>query len=146
MKIAVTYENGSVFQHFGHTQSFKIYDIEDGKIANAVVVSTGDSGHGALAGFLRNVGVDTIICGGIGGGAKSALAQMGIKLYGGASGDADKAVEALLSGSLTYNPNVECSHHGGHHGEGHECGHSHAHGCGHDHGHSCSGHGESSCC
>ena len=70
MKIAVTYENGQVFQHFGHTEQFKIYEAAEGKVVSARVVETGGSGHGALAGFLRGLGVDTLICGGIGGGAR----------------------------------------------------------------------------
>ena len=89
MKIAVTYENGQVFQHFGHTEQFKIYEAAEGKVVSARVVETGGSGHGALAGFLRGLGVDTLICGGIGGGARSALAEAGIQLYPGASGSAD---------------------------------------------------------
>ena len=104
MKIAVTHQNGQVFQHFGHTEEFKIYDIEDGKIANAVVIGTAGSGHGALAGFLSALGVDTLICGGIGGGAQMALAQAGIRFFGGVQGDADKAVEALLANALAYDP------------------------------------------
>ena len=32
MKLAVTYENGQIFQHFGHTAQFKIYEVSDGKI------------------------------------------------------------------------------------------------------------------
>ena len=149
MKIAVTYENGQIFQHFGHTEQFKLYEAADGKITHAEVVDTNGSGHGALAGFLMQNGVDTLICGGIGGGAQNALAQAGIQLYGGVSGDADEAVLALLAGTLGYNPNVHCSHHG--HGEGeHSCGgHGHGesgHSCGnHDHhseeGHSCGNHG-----
>ena len=127
MKIAVTHQNGQVFQHFGHTEEFKIYDIEDGKIANAVVIGTAGSGHGALAGFLSALGVDTLICGGIGGGAQMALAQAGIILYGGVSGEADAAVEALLTGNLQFNPNVQCNHHGEHHHHDHDCG---DHGCG----------------
>ena len=83
MKIAVTYENGQVFQHFGHTEQFKIYEAAEGKVVSARVVETGGSGHGALAGFLRGLGVDTLICGGIGGGARSALAEAGIQLYPG---------------------------------------------------------------
>ena len=130
MKIAVTYENGEIFQHFGHTAQFKLYDVEDGKITNTQIVDTLGSGHGALAGLLSALGVDTLICGGIGGGAQSALANAGIKLYGGASGDADAAVEALLAGELAYDPNAKCDHHD-HHGEGHSCG---DHGCG---SHSC---------
>ena len=111
MKIAVTYENGQIFQHFGHTEQFKLYEAGDGKITHAEVVDTNGSGHGALAGFLMQHGVDTLICGGIGGGAQAALAEAGIKLYGGVSGDADAAVSALLSGNLGYDPNVHCDHH-----------------------------------
>ena len=128
MKIAVTYENGQIFQHFGHTEQFKIYTAEDGKIINSEVIDTNGSGHGALAGLLSSLGVDALICGGIGGGAQMALAQAGIKLYGGVSGSSDAAVEALLGGTLGFNPNVKCDHHE-HHGEGHTCG---DHGCGHN--------------
>jgi len=128
MKIAVTYENGQIFQHFGHTEQFKIYTAEDGKIISSEVVDTNGSGHGALAELLSALGVDALICGGIGGGAQMALAEAGIKLYGGVSGFCDAAVEALLGGTLGFNPNVKCDHHD-HHGEGHTCG---DHGCGHN--------------
>lgn len=128
MRIAVTYENGQIFQHFGHTEEFKIYDVADGKIISSAVVSTMGNGHGALAGFLSVNKVDVLICGGIGGGAQTALAQSGIKLYGGVSGDADEAVNALLNGTLGYNPDVKCSHHSHEHNESaHSCG---SHGCG----------------
>jgi len=132
MRIAVTYENGNIFQHFGHTQQFKVYDVQDGKILASEIVDTNGSGHGALAGVLSALRADVLICGGIGGGAQMALAAAGIRLFGGVSGDADAAVEALISGNLAYNPNVQCNHHGEHHhGEGHTCG---SHGCG---SHSC---------
>ena len=134
MKIAVTYENGNVFQHFGHTAQFKIYNVEDGNIVSEQVIDTNGSGHGALAGLLSSLGVDTLICGGIGGGAQMALAEAGIRLFGGIAGEADAAVEALLAGELEYNPNVRCSHHDHHHGEEHTCG---SHGCG---SHSCGQH------
>lgn len=120
MKIAVTYEDGQIFQHFGHTAQFKIYDVADGKVVSAQVVGTGGSGHGALAGFLMQQGVTALICGGIGGGAQAALANAGITLYGGVSGSADEAVAALLDGTLGYNPNVQCNHHD--HQAGHSCG------------------------
>ena len=93
MKIAVTYEAGQIFQHFGHTACFKFYEVENGKIAGEQLKDTAGSGHGALAGFLKNEGVDTLICGGIGLGAKNALAEAGIRLYGGISGSADEAVD-----------------------------------------------------
>ena len=127
MKIAVTYENGQIFQHFGHTAQFKLYEVEDGKIVNAEVVDTNGSGHGALAGLLSSLNADVLICGGIGGGAQMALAQAGIKLFGGVNGNADKAVEAFLANSLNYDPEAKCDHHDHHHGEGHTCG---DHGCG----------------
>ena len=129
MKIAVTYEDGQIFQHFGHTALFKLYEVADGKVVRAEVVDTNGSGHGALAGFLMQQGVDTLICGGIGGGAQTALAEAGIRLYGGVSGEADAAVDALLAGTLSYDPNVRCIHHDHAHSEGgHACG---EHGCGH---------------
>lgn len=130
MRIAVTYENGQIFQHFGHTEQFKVYDIENGKIVSSEIVDTNGSGHGALAGVLNALNADTLICGGIGGGARMALDAAGIKLYGGVSGDADQAVEALLAGNLEFNPDVQCSHHDENHHHDGECG---SHGCGEHH-------------
>ena len=130
MRIAVPYEDGQVFQHFGHTAQMKIYDTDGGQIVQSQVADTTGSGHGALAGFLSGLKVDALICGGIGGGAQAALAQAGIQLYGGVSGPADEAVEAFLRGELSYNPSVHCDHHDHHHGgcgeDKHGCG-----GCGH---------------
>lgn len=133
MKIAVPYENGQVFQHFGHTEQFKIYDVEDGKITEERTADPAGSGHGALAGFLSSLGVDTLICGGIGAGAQEALAQAGIKLYGGVTGGADEAVRALLAGTLSYSAGVTCGHHE-HHGEHGHCGED-KHGCAGNGGH-----------
>lgn len=122
MRVAVTYENGEIFQHFGHTESFKIYNIEDGKITSSEILSTNGSGHGALAEMLKALNAEVLICGGIGAGAQKALADAGIKLYGGASGNADKAVEAFLENSLEFDPNVKCNHHSHSDGEAHTCG------------------------
>ena len=120
MKIAVTYCEGQIFQHFGHTAQFKVYEVADGRITGTSIVDTGSSGHGALAGLLKLIQADVLICGGIGGGAQMALAEAGIALYGGCCGDADTAVTDLLAGNLRFNPNVRCNHHD-HHGEGHNC-------------------------
>ena len=131
MKIAVTYENGMIFQHFGHTEFFKVYVVEDNKIVSSEIISTNGSGHGALAGVLNTLQAEVLICGGIGGGAQAALSAAGIKLYGGVSGSADAAVDAFIAGNLAFNPNVQCNHHGEHHHEeGHSCG---SHGCGGEH-------------
>ncbi|MCD8085978.1 MAG: DUF134 domain-containing protein [Clostridiales bacterium] len=132
MRIAVTYENGQVFQHFGRTEQFKLYDVEDGKVVSAEVVSTNGQGHGALAEVLNALQADTLICGGIGGGAQMALASAGIPLYGGVTGDADAAVEAFLGGRLAYVPDVRCGHHEGGHQDGGCGGHQEdGHGCRH---------------
>ena len=128
MRIAVTFEDGSVFQHFGHTEQFKLYDVEDGKIVNSQVIDATGSGHGALAGFLKMADVDALICGGIGMGAQMALSEADIKLYAGVQGDADAAAEALAEGRLEFDPDARCDHHD--HDENHDCGHG-GHGCGH---------------
>ena len=135
MKIAVTHENGQIFQHFGHTEQFKIYTVENGKITGSTVVDTNGQGHGALASVLMSLDADILICGGIGGGTQMALADAGIKLFGGVSDNCDEAVKSFIEGTLGYNPNVKCSHHDHEHGNGvHKCG---DHGCG---SHNCGGH------
>ena len=127
MKIAVPYDQGQVFQHFGHTSTFKIYEVNDNTITNSELVDTNGNGHGALVGFLKQHDVNVLICGGIGAGAKNALSEAGITLYGGACGFADEQVSSFLQGNLQYNPNIQCSHHK--EGEHHSCG-SHHHSCG----------------
>ncbi len=130
MRIAVTFENGEIFQHFGHSEQFKLYDVVNGVIVNEQVVDTNGSGHGALAGFLQALKVDVLICGGIGMGAQMALADAGIKLYAGVHGSADAAAKALAEGNLEYDPDARCDHHG--HDQGGNCGHDHCaeHNCG----------------
>ena len=129
MKIAVTYDNGNIFQHFGKTENFKVYEVEDNQVVSSEVIGSNGTGHGALAGLLSEQGVDVLICGGIGPGAQNALAQAGIQLFGGISGPADAAVADYLAGKLRFDPNAHCDHHD--HDEGHHCGEHH---CG---GHSC---------
>ena len=133
MRIGVTYENGEIFQHFGHTEQFKLYDIENGEIKQTQIVDTNGQGHGALSSFLTNAGVEVLICGGIGGGAQAALAAAGIQLFGGVSGNADEAVKNYIAGNLNYNPAVHCTHHE----HEHSCG---SHHCGEDK-HGCTGNG-----
>ena len=145
MKIAVTYDNGNIFQHFGKTEFFKVYEVEDGKVVSSEVIGSNGVGHGALAGLLADRAVDVLICGGIGGGAQAALEEAGVELCAGAEGDADRALEAYLKGELV-SSGVNCDHH--HHEEGHSCGdHEEDHGCGsHEEGHSCGAGGCGSGC
>ena len=129
MILAIPYANGQIFQHFGHTEQFKLYEIQDGAVVNTAIRSTDGQGHGALAAWLSAQQVDAVICGGIGGGAQTALKQANIQVYGGVSGAADRAAQDLAAGRLIYNPFAQCAHHGsahtcgGHHGEGHSCHH-----------------------
>lgn len=134
MKIATTYENGNVFQHFGRTEYFKVYEVEDGAVVSSEVIGSDGIGHGALAGLLANHDIQVLICGGLGGGALNALTNAGIEVCAGASGNADEAVAAYLRGELV-DTGANCDHH--HHGEGEEC-------CGHGEGEDhecCGGHG-----
>lgn len=117
MKIAVTCVDGEVFQHFGHCPSFLICDVEAGKIVNSTMVDSSGSGCGALAGFLANLGVEVVICGGIGGGAKNHLSAFGLQVLPGASGNALAQVESYIEGTLNYDPDSECHHHD----ENHQC-------------------------
>ena len=128
MKIAVTYEGGSIFQHFGKTETFKMYEVEDGKITSMQIVHAGGAGHSALAGFLSEQSANVLICGGIGEGAQEALKEAGIKVISGAAGEVDAAVNAYLAGELE-SAGTNCDHH---HEEGHSCG-------SHEEGHSCGG-------
>ena len=123
MRIAVTYENGYVGQHFGHTEEFKVYDVEDGGIVNTQILSSNGQGHGMLAVVLKEADVELLICGGIGMGARYALNEMDIELIPGAQGKADDVVRAYLSGTLEYDPDATCHHHE----------HDHEHGCDGDH-------------
>lgn len=133
MKIAIPYENGQVFQHFGHSAQFKFYEAENQQIRSAEIVPTNGQGHGALVSFLAHHGVDVVLCGGIGPGAQMALLQAGIQLFGGVSGSADAAAAAYLAGRLLFDPNAHCGHHG--HSEEPFCG---AHTCHEDKG-NCNG-------
>ena len=125
MKVAVTYENGEVFQHFGRTPQFKIYEIDNGEVKAEQVIDTGETGHGALAGFLKDLNVNVMICGGIGGGAIAAMAESGIKVYAGASGKADDVIKSCIAGTLAEIGEATCDHHE-HHGD-HNCGHGGCH-------------------
>ena len=124
MKIAVTYENGEIFQHFGHTETFKLYEIENDEIVSGEIVSANGSGHEALADFLANLSVNVLVCGGIGDGAQAALSAAGIEICSGAQDDADAAVRAYLKGEIE-SAGVNCDHHHDHDGDegcGSHCG------------------------
>lgn len=111
MTIAVPIENGRVYAHFGHAEQFKIYQVEGGKIVSSRIVDAGGAGHGALAAMLAELDVDTLICGGIGQGARDALDEAGVGVFGGVDGSADAAVQAMIEDALAYDPDARCAHH-----------------------------------
>lgn len=111
MRIGVTYEKGEIFQHFGHTKQFKLYDVKNGKIEKTEVVLTNGQGHGALSSFLKQLNVEVLICGGMGAGAKNALSDAGIQIYGGVSGSSDEAVSNYIAGKLSFDTDAHCTHH-----------------------------------
>ena len=117
MKIAATYDviTNTVFQHFGHTQNFKLYEIEGDKILSSKVIDNGGFGHHDLATYLKNLGVETLILGNRGQGAINALNNAGIKQLAGIVGNPDIAVEAFLKGTLISNPDAICAHNHNHH-------------------------------
>lgn len=119
MIVAVTYENGKVFQHYGHCKYFKIYEVSENTITDSAVVTALGSGHEKLADFLRGYNTDVLICGGIGGEALDALEELKISVYPGVSGNADSCVTAFLNGKLNFDPGAKCNHH---HEDGHSCG------------------------
>jgi predicted Fe-Mo cluster-binding NifX family protein len=132
MKIAVTTQHTQVFSHFGRTPEFYLVTAEEGKIIEEKIIAAPAEGHGALVSFLIDQGVDTLICGGIGGGAINGLRSSGIKVYAGASGPAKEQVLSLLSGQLPQQGEANCDHHDEHDHE-HDHGQGHGHGCGHHH-------------
>ncbi|HJJ36120.1 MAG TPA: hypothetical protein O0X27_02960 [Methanocorpusculum sp.] len=113
MKIAVTSENGQVFQHFGATPEFTVYTVENGTVTDKKAISTNGTGHEALADILAELDAEILICGGIGGGARAAIASVGIELYPGVTGSTDDAIAAFVAGTLQFNPNFVCNHHHG---------------------------------
>lgn len=126
MKIAVTYAaDGQIFQHFGHTQQLKVYDVEDKTVVNSTIIDTGKNGHGAMAGFLKGLEAEVLICGGIGGGAKNALSQAGIAFFPYVQGRADDAVQAFLAGNLVFDMNKTCAHHSDDQNHETDCAHHH---------------------
>ena len=152
MKIAVTYDQGNVFQHFGRTESFKVYEVEDNKVVDSEIIASNGSGHGALAALLADYDIDVLICGGIGEGAQAALTEAGIELCAGAEGNTNEVVEAYLRGELV-STGVNCDHH--HHEEEQDCGcgcggscgdHEEEGGCGGGCGCGCGGHCCNECC
>ena len=115
MRIAIPFYEGLIFQHFGHSKQFKIFEIENHQVLMECIVAPEGSGHEAVAELLRSMDVRVVICGNIGEGAMEALTDAGILFYGGVTGEADEAITALVNGKLAYDPNIKCAEH-------HDCG------------------------
>jgi predicted Fe-Mo cluster-binding NifX family protein len=119
MKIAVTTDGEQIFQHFGQCGTFTVFAIDGGKITEKKALDAAGNGHAALAPFLKSAGVDVLICGGIGGGARQMLSEAGIELISGLEGSIDDAVAAYIKGELS-DMGGSCTHHE-HEEAGHSC-------------------------
>lgn len=128
MKVAIPWDGNMVFQHFGQTKLFAIYEVENGEVKDLGILDPAGQGHGALAGILAAENINVLICGGIGGPAKQCLADAGITCIPGVSGWIKDVVAAYAAGELAGDPDFECDHH------------DHDHACG-DHDHGCGNHG-----
>lgn len=131
MKIAITYDNGYVFQHFGHTEKFQIFEIENNKIKETYLLDCNGVGHCALVNVLIEEGIDSLICGGVGGGAISALNKAKIKVFPGVHGEISQIIQLYLNNELCESYESNCDHHDENHHKNHE------HHCNHKHGCSC---------
>lgn len=115
MKVAIATQNGEIFQHFGATPEFTVYEIEGGNVLSSKCESTNGTGHGALIDVLLHLKADAVICGGIGGGARNALAKAGIQVFPGVTGNADAAAKNFAEEKLLFNPETSCHEHGHEH-------------------------------
>ncbi len=113
MKLAIAYENGEVFQHFGETPSYLLVDIEAGKVVSKAVHDNGEASHIALIDVLVGLGADAVVVGGLGGGAFVRLQAAGIKIYAPYFGSAEQAISDFLAGKLVEAnaPTHQCSCH-----------------------------------
>jgi len=118
MKIAVTTQGEQIFQHFGQCKTFTVFTVEANKIQEKVIIDASQNGHAALAGFLKDSGVNVLICGGIGDGAKQMLSSTGIQLISGVEGSIEDAVNSYISGNLN-DLGGSCTHED--HGHAHNC-------------------------
>ena len=126
MKYAITMEHNIVFQHFGKCPQFLIVDVKDKTIVSKQLLLSNGAGHGALAKLLADAAVDVLVCGGIGGGARNALAEYNISVIAGQKGNVDMIIDMIKQDSIQDDPSGSCNHH---HEDGHhDCG-------GHDHCH-----------
>ena len=124
MKVAVTTdENKQVFQHFGHCKLFMLAQVTDGVVQQTELLDASGSGHEASANLLKANGVQVMICGGIGAGAKNALEAAQIEIFAGVQGGVEQALEQYAKGTLEKRPIVLCNHHGHGHAHGQEEGH-----------------------
>ena len=100
MKIAVASEGSMVTEHFGHCESFSIFETEGNQISKIENVPNPGHRPGFLPNFLNEMGVNVIISGGMGGGAIEIFNEKNIEVIVGASGSARTAAEQYLKGEL----------------------------------------------
>ena len=111
MRVAITYDDGNVFMHYGKTREFIIFEIENNEIKNEFILPCGEYSHHTLADLLSINNVDVLICGGCGGHAIESLEAKNIKIYNGACGDVHNVIKQYINEELTFNGATECGCH-----------------------------------
>lgn len=124
MKIAIASNDGnglssSISGHFGHCPFFTILTIENMQIIKSEIIENPFSqGHQPfeIPGFLKSLGINAILTGGMGGRAIDFFQQNGIEPVTGCMGTIQEAVSDYLSG--THSKAAPCQesikhHHGG---------------------------------
>lgn len=133
--IAIPTEGDMVNAHFGRSQAFTIFAIEDGKVTGSEVLDTKgyEHQHSGIAQLLKTKKVEVVLCGGIGPGAIAGLENAGLEVLRGASGLAQAAAQVYADGTFIASTAV-CNHDHGHDHSGHHH-HEHSHDKGHSHDH-----------
>ena len=109
-KIAVASDNKTVCGHFGHCESFEIFETEGTTILKEESVANPGNKPGFLPNFLHDAGVNVIVSGGMGGGAVDIFNEHGIEVVLGAQGNSRAVVQAYLDVTLEADGSV-CSEH-----------------------------------
>lgn len=124
MKIAVPTRGNVVDDHFGHCESYTVFNIDENKKIIGAEMLPSPQGCGCksnIASVLRQKGVSVMLAGNMGNGALNVLNSHEIDVYRGCSGDVRQLTEAFLQGKIG-DSGQGCHQHETH-GEEHQCNH-----------------------
>ena len=110
MRIVVPVEQDTVSASLAHSEGFRFFEDDHGRIVRRFYAPLTASGDAAAAvDTLEEYGVDALICGALPGDERLLTATAGIMLFPGFSGGAEDAVLDFLSGAVARDPNNKCN-------------------------------------